>query len=435
MVIIEWMNITMSNTRNLNLTEIEAFLNAPQPAEFNAVNKHEAYLWIENLLTCHRYLKLDRHQKGILFRYLKTMTGYSRAQIRRLITKWKKGGRIVKTKSHRTVFPTIYTREDIILLAKTDEAHCILSGPATAKILNREYEIFNKLEYARLSKISVSHIYNLRHSQTYGTITTLFVHTRPVTVSIGQRRAPVPNGKPGYIRVDTVHQGDSLTEGKGLYHINLLDEVTQWEIVICVEGISEQFLHPALEIALMLFPFIIIEFHSDNGSEFINKIVAELLNKLKIQQTKSRPMQTTDNAQIETKNGGVLRKAMGYHYIPKKAARLIDQWYNENFNIYLNYHRPCGYATTITNSKGKQKKIYKASGYMTPYEKLKSLPDAKKYLKPGITFAKLDEIAYVMSDTDYAEMMKKAKEKLFVKIAKTYRQDIENIIVQTEFNK
>ena len=156
---------------------------------------------------------------------------------------------------------------------------------------------------------------------------------------------------------------------------------------------------------------------------------------MKIQQTKSRPNHTTDNAQVETKNGGILRKAMGYHYIPKGAARLIDKWYNEHFNIYLNYHRPCGYSTTITNSKGKQKKIYKAGDYMTPYEKLKSLPNAKKYLKPKMTFAKLDEIAYGMSDTDYAEIMKKAREKLFANIAKDHHKDIESIIVQTEFNK
>lgn len=429
------MKLTMTNTRNLNLAEIEAFLNAPQPAVFNAVNKKEAYLWIENQLICHHYLKLDRHQKSILLKYLKTMTGYSRSQIRRLVTKWKKYGRIVKTKSHRTVFPTIYTREDIILLAKTDAAHNTLSGPATAKILNREYTIFHQKDCVRLANISPSHIYNLRLKSAYEIILPRFVHTHPNPCTIGQRRAPVPNGKPGYIRVDTVHQGDSPTEGKGLFHINLIDEVTQWEIVICVEGISEQFLHPVLELALELFPFIIIEFHSDNGSEFINKTVSELLNKLNIQQTKSRSNHTTDNAQIETKNGSVIRKEMGYHYIPKKAARLINSWYHDYFNIYLNYHRPCGYATIIINSKGKQKKKYKACGYMTPYEKLMSLPDAEKYLKPGITFAKLDEIAYVMSDTEFAIEMKKAKVKLFDRIAKDHHKDIESIIVQSEFNK
>jgi hypothetical protein len=50
----------------------------------------------------------------------------------------------------------------------------------------------------------------------------------------------VANGKPGYIRIDTVHQGD-LDGCKGVYHINAVDEVTQIEIVVSVEKISEQY--------------------------------------------------------------------------------------------------------------------------------------------------------------------------------------------------
>ena len=93
--------------------------------------------------------------------------------------------------------------------------------------------------------------------------------THPVKVNIGIRKKPAPYGKPGYLRVDSVHQGD-LDKEKGVYHINLVDEVTQWEIVGCVEGISEHFLAPLLEVLLKLFPFKILGFHSDNGSEYIN---------------------------------------------------------------------------------------------------------------------------------------------------------------------
>jgi len=74
---------------------------------------------------------------------------------------------------------------------------------------------------------------------------------------------------PGYVRIDIVHQGD-LSGHEGVYHINVVGEVTQWEIVASVEGISETYLVPVLESMLAQFPFVIRGFHSDNGSEFGN---------------------------------------------------------------------------------------------------------------------------------------------------------------------
>ena len=88
-------------------------------------------------------------------------------------------------------------------------------------------------------------------------------------------------GRPGFIRIDTVHQGDQ-NGVKGVYHINAVDEVTQWEVVACVPRISEAWLEPALRQLLAHFPFRILGFHSDNGSEFINYTVEELLKKLLI---------------------------------------------------------------------------------------------------------------------------------------------------------
>jgi transposase InsO family protein len=119
-------------------------------------------------------------------------------------------------------------------------------------------------------------------------------------VSIGERRRPDPQGRPGYLRVDTVHQGDQ-NSAKGVYHINAVDEVTQWQIVAACERISELWLEPVLQALLRQFPFRIRGFHSDNGSEFVNHTVARLLNKLLIEQTKSRPRHSNDNGLVETK--------------------------------------------------------------------------------------------------------------------------------------
>jgi len=152
-----------------------------------------------------------------------------------------------------------------MLLAKTDELHGCLSGPATKKIMEREYEVYGHTKFENISRISVAHLYNLRGSNAYRGITRRFSKTKPAVSRIGERIKPEAKGMPGYIRVDTVHQGD-MNGSKGVYHINAVDEVTQWEIVASVERISEAYLVPVLEIMLAQFPFVIRGFHSDNGS-------------------------------------------------------------------------------------------------------------------------------------------------------------------------
>ncbi|MBU4142919.1 integrase [Patescibacteria group bacterium] len=400
----------MNDSHIVSISQIKEFLKVAKDIEFKGAKKKEKYEWIENILIKFRYFSLKKKDKNIVKNYLILMTGYSDAQITRLIKKKRKFGKIFADKTSRHRFPKIYTPQDVGLLIKTDQNHDRLSGPATKKIFEREFTIFKKPEFEKLNSISVSHIYNLRGTRHYQSNAKFFVKTRPTKVNIGERRKPDSQGEPGYLRVDSVHQGD-LDKEKGVYHINLADEITQWEIVGSVEKISERYLEPLLKDLILQFPFIIKGFHSDNGSEFLNKIVAALLNKLLIKQTKSRSRHCNDNALVEGKNGSIIRKHMGYIHIPQRHADLINRFYEDYLNVYLNYHRPCGFATVICDKKGKQKKVYNT--YQTPYEKLKSLKDADKYLKPDITFDSLDKIAYEKSDNEFAALMQKAKEELF----------------------
>jgi transposase InsO family protein len=208
--------------------------------------------------------------------------------------------------------------------------------------------------------------------------------------------------------VDTVHQGD--WEGaKGVYHINAVDAVTQWQVVGCVSRISEAHLQPVLEAILHQFPFRILGFHCDNGSEYINRKVAELLEKLRIEFTKSRANRSQDNALVEGKNGAVIRKLIGYGHIAGEHAETLQGFYTAHLNGYLNFHRPCGFATVSYDERGKRRRHYKAEDYATPYEKLKSLPGAAGYLKESVSFAWLDQQASRMSDTECAKKMAAAK--------------------------
>ena len=400
----------MNDSHMVSIAQIKEFIKVSQSIEFKGKSRKERYEWIETVLLRFRYFTLRKKEKSILKDYIMKMTGFSDAQLTRLIARKKKWGRIIADNTKRHMFPRRYTPEDVARLIETDNTHDRLSGPATKRIFDRAYTIFKNNAFRRLKDISVAHIYNLRRTRQYISHAKFFTKTRPAKVNIGERRKPDPQGQPGYLRVDTVHQGD-MDKEKGVYHINITDEVTQWEIVGCAEKISEYFLKPLLEYILEQFPFRIINFHSDNGSEFINKIVADLLNKLLIGQTKSRAGHCNDNALAESKNGSIVRKHMGYIHIPQRYAPQINQFYKENFNIYLNYHRPCGFATARTDAKGKTKKVYDV--YHTPYEALKSHPDASHFLKEGVTFEKLDRIAYAQSDNECAALMQKAKDELF----------------------
>jgi hypothetical protein len=144
---------------------------------------------------------------------------------------------------------------------------------------------------------------------------------------------------------------------------------------------------------------VILGFHSDNGSEYINYQVAKMLDKLLIEFTKSRPRQSNDNALAESKNGAVVRKHLGYAHIPQHCASLVNAFCADFLNPYVNYHRPCFFPETITDAKGKERKKYRYKDMMTPYEKLKSIPKASETLKAGITFEQLDVPCMAVSVT------------------------------------
>lgn len=402
----------MSNNKPLGLEEIKDFLLFPQSIQFKSISKKERNTWIQGVIMHHRYLKCARPVKSLLRQYIMRMTGLSRSQLTRLVRNYKSRATLKPKEYKRNKFASIYTKGDIELLADTDNAHECLSGPATICIMKDEYDIYDKEKYIRLKNISVSHLYRLRSTPRYRENVQTFSKTKPTKVTIGERVKPEPNGKPGYLCVDTVHQGDKDSE-KGVYHINCVDMVTQFEFVGAVESISERFMEDVLIDLLKQFPFKVIEFHSDNGSEYINKVVAKLLNKLMIKLTKTRPRRSNDNALAETKNGAIIRKHMGYIHIPRKKAGLVNQFYQEYFNTYLNYYRPCGFAEMRIDKRGKEKKIYPKEGYMTPYNKLKSLNNAKLYLKEFITFEELNKIFAQRSSTEYAKIIQKEKRKLF----------------------
>jgi transposase InsO family protein len=408
---------TIMNIKNLNtIVDLENFIQGNQTVAFTVLgDKNERYQFVQKTLIKFRYTSLTKPDKGVVSRYIRKVTGYSRQQLTRLIKQYKESGSIKWRPCRSNGFSTTYDKKDIKLLVEMDTRHEDICGHAIKKLCERAYNQFDQVEYKTLSGISVSHLYNIRKSTQYQKQRRVFTKTQSRQVAIGERRKPQPNGAPGYIRIDTVHQGD-LDKKKGVYHINAVDEVTQFEVVCSVEQISERYLIPVLSQMLAAFPFKLHGFHSDNGSEYINKHVCQLLKKLQIELTKSRSRHSNDNALAESKNASIVRKQFGYQHIAQKWASEINEFNIQYLYPYINYHRPCFFPEITLDKKGKEQKTYHYKNMMTPYEKLKTLPEVKTYLKPGIEFEILDKQALEMTDNACAELLQKERNKLFNQI-------------------
>jgi hypothetical protein len=406
----------MNDLQLRTLAELRDFLNGSSVLHFS-LKKSEMYGFISRTVHRFNYNTLTRKDKSTVLRFIEKVTSYSKPQVNRLVLRGCKPRKLVR--KHRTTnpgFKTHYTGADALLLAQTDDDHDTLSGCATKQLMYRAYNKFHETKYIRLANISTSHIYNLRKGTIYQHKRRVFTATRNTAVSIGIRKAPNPDNQPGFLRVDSVHQGDQDGE-KGVYHINAVDIVTQYECVVTCQRIRGHFMLESVKQLLDSFPFVILGFHSDNGSEYINIQIAHLLEELlNLKQTKSRSRHSNDNAQAESKNGSIIRKNLGRSHIPQRFADIVNAYCRTYLNPYINYHRPCFYAEIKTDKKGKEVKTYPYKLMMTPYEKLKSLDDAEQYLKEGITFEMLDAESMILTDNESAKRMHQARTELFRKI-------------------
>ena len=410
----------MNEAQVRTLEQVRQVLAGTQSLEFRRAEDDQGrYAWIESVLRRFEYRQLPRTQRGPVLAYLQRLSGYSRAQVTRLVSRWDGGKRLVKDyRAPEHAFARRYTPADVALLADVDRAMDTLSGPATACVLRRQRDVFADPRFERLGSISVAHLYNLRNSAPYRAQRVVLTKTRPTkAVSIGVRKAPAPEGRPGFIRIDSVHQGD-WDGTKGLYHINAVDCVTQWEVVATVQTISEAHLLPVIEQMLALFPFAILGFHADNGSEYVNHQVARMLDKLRVEFTRSRPRRSNDNGLAETKNGAVVRKLFGYEHIPQRHASRFNTFCVEYFNPFLNFHRPCLFATDKPDPKkpGRIKRVYLPKDAMTPLDKLCSLPEVAAFLREGVTLEDLHALATALTDVQAGEELHEARMALFKRV-------------------
>ena len=413
------MIVDIETRRLRTIGQLRAFVEGNEAVDFQPRDRDEAYAFVRDTLERFAYGRLGRRDRGVVLRFLVAATGFSRQQVERLVRQWRDTGEVRDRRggNRDRPFRRRYTPADVRLLADVDEAYGQMSGLATREVLRRQFEVFGDARFARLATLSNGHLYNLRGSPTYRAKRTVWTRTQPATVEIALRQAPEPDGKPGHVRVDTVHQGDR--DGvKGLFLINLVDEVTQYEFVGAAVAISERFLLPLLEGLLLSFPFRILGFHADNGGEYVNHRVAELLDKLRVERfTKSRPRNSNDNALVEGKNAHVVRRWFGHDHIPKRFAGDVNRFAQGTLSPFLNFHRPCLFATEYRDAGGRIRRKYLARDVATPYARVRSLPGAERHLKPGVDCELLDAAAAAETDLEAARRVQAERRALFLRIA------------------
>ena len=162
------MIVKLHTQRLQTLDEIRAFLLGMTVLDFDVPGRKEAYGWIEASLRPLGYRRLGKVDKGLVRSYLIKVSGFSPAQITRLLTQYRTSGRVRDRRGKPAhAFQPRYRPEDVSLLAEVDTLHGTLSGLTSPKICERSYTVFADPRFERLAHISNGQIYNLRHSVGY----------------------------------------------------------------------------------------------------------------------------------------------------------------------------------------------------------------------------------------------------------------------------
>src|SRR4030066_105494 len=86
------------NEQQLNtVAQLRAFLNGTQEVQFEPQGEDsQRYAFIAAVVARLRYGRLARPEKGVVMRYLERTTGYSRAQLKRLVRRAQRGEALAK---------------------------------------------------------------------------------------------------------------------------------------------------------------------------------------------------------------------------------------------------------------------------------------------------------------------------------------------------
>ncbi len=145
---------------------------------------------------------------------------------------------------------------------------------------------------------------------------------------------------PGYLEGDTVFHNGGVSKGLFAYSLCCSDVYSGWVATRATLGNSGLVMRDAFEALWAVIPFPILEFHSDNGPEFLNDLIFSFLQERKVRFTRSRPYRKNDNRFVEENNGSHIRAYVGYARLDSVAqVRALNALYNL-LDLYHNLFQP-----------------------------------------------------------------------------------------------
>ena len=412
------MIVTLQTERLRTMEQVRAFVEGSEPVDYQPKDRASAYAFVRRTLAAFDYHRLGRADRGCVRAYIGKACGFSAAQISRLIRQQAETGAVVDRRARNSgrPFETVYAAADIRLLAEVDEAFGGMSGLATCEILRRARDVHGDARFERLADVSRSHLYNLRATRTYRTKRTTWAKTRPSPVAIGVRKAPEPNGQPGFLRVDTVHLGDrGRAQGRvrrqrrgrghavrarwrGAGHLGAVHGSGAGSAAAPVP-VRRAGLPRRQRLRVRQPPR---RQAAEQAARRVHEVAPAALQR---QRPSSRARTPTWCAGIWATSTSPSASPTTWTASPARACRRSSTSTAPACSPPSAWtpRARCGEPTAATTCS-------------TPLEKLKSLPGAASFLREGAGFADLDRAAAAQTDMQAAKSLNRARDELFRKV-------------------
>jgi hypothetical protein len=199
--------------------------------------------------------------------------------------------------------------------------------------------------------------------------------TRQLTQGIPMRRIPWNEQQPGYLETDLVHHCGPSASGEYVCTIQTIDVATGWSELRAVLGRSYRVMEDAFRYILARLPFLVLELHPDNGSEFFNHHLLRFFKDAVqgITLSRSRPYHKNDNRFVEQKNSSLVRAYLGDDRLDTVAQTIaVNQLYDQVW-VYYNLLQPVMHLAEkiVTHVEGQPARVKRRYDQArTPFDRL-----------------------------------------------------------------
>jgi hypothetical protein len=199
--------------------------------------------------------------------------------------------------------------------------------------------------------------------------------TRPGTLlrhAVPTRSGPPDTARLGSVEADTVAHCDDSTQGDYVHSLTFTELFSGWTENRAVWNKSAEAVLAQLRQLEQAVPYTMKDFHTDNGSEFLNWALHRHLTgrPVRLPWTRSRAYRKNDNAHCEQKNWTHVRQLFGHDRFehPQLVALMNDLYANE-WSQLTNHFKPTFKLLRRQKKDGKTKRIYEKNP-QTPYQRI-----------------------------------------------------------------